>query len=111
MLSNTIKIALGSMLMIVGTLPAMAQDVPGHPRINEVDQRLIDQQRRENAGVAQGQIGAHGEARDASLDARVSRQLSRDEAAHGGHITKREDRQLNRELNRNSRRIYRQRHR
>jgi hypothetical protein len=41
----------------------------------------------------------------------VARQPSRDVAANGGHITKSEQHRLNHELNRNSGRIYRQRHR
>jgi len=89
---------------------AKAQDVPGHPRINEVDQRLENQQRRIDAGVNSGQINAKQEARDNALDSKVAQQLSNDEAKNGGRITKREQRHMNRELNRNSARIYRQRH-
>ena len=87
-----------------------AQDVPGHPRINEIDQRLENQQRRIDAGVNSGQINAKQEARDNALDSKVAQQLSTDEAKHGGRITKSEQRRLNRELNRNSARIYKQRH-
>jgi len=89
---------------------AMAQTVPGHPRINEVDQRLENQQDRIDAGVNKGQINAKQEARDNARDTRVAQQLSADEAKNGGKITKGEQRRLNRELNRNSRRIYKQRH-
>ena len=89
---------------------AMAQTVPGHPRINEVDQRLENHQDRIDAGVNKGQINAKQEARDIARDTRVAQQLSVDEAKNGGKITKGEQRRLNRELNRNSRRIYKQRH-
>ena len=104
-------LALGSALVFGGLPAAFAQDVPGHPHVNEVDQRLINQQRRIDGGVNAGQIGARAEARDAGVDNRVARQLSRDEARHNGHITGVEYRQLNRELNGNSARIYAQRHR
>jgi len=90
---------------------ALAQPyVPGHPRVNEIDQRLENQQDRVDAGVRNGQINARQEARDNALDSKVAQQLSADEARHGGHITRCEQRQLNRELNRNSARIYNQRH-
>ena len=36
--------------------------------------------------------------------------MSKDEAEHGGHITKGEQKHLNGELNRDSNRIHRQRH-
>lgn len=89
---------------------AMAQTVPGHPRVNEVDQRLENQQDRIDAGVNKGQINAKQEARDNARDTRVAQKLSADEAKNGGKITKGEQRRLNRELNRNSRHIYHQRH-
>ena len=107
----TIATSFGLLLALGGVQTAMAQFVPGHPAVNEVDQRLLNQQNRTDAGVGHGQVGAVGAAHDASADARVSRQMSRDEARHGGHITRVEDRQLNHELNHNSRRIYWQRHR
>lgn len=110
MVNRFTSLALGSLLVLGMASGAMAQNVPGHPRVNEINQRLERQSDRIGAGVAQGQIGARGAARDARLDARVSQQLSRDEARHGGHITRGEQRQLNRELNRNSARIYDQRH-
>ena len=111
MIKPFLTLAFGFILATGSTGAAFAQFVPGHPGVNEVDQRLLNQQRRIGAGVNQGQIGAPGVARDAALDARVGRQLSRDEALHNGHVTGVEYRQMNRELNHNSRRIYAQRHR
>lgn len=90
--------------------PAAAQEDPGHPRVNEVQGRIDRQQERIDQGVRQGQITPGQAGRDERRDARVERQLHRDEAAHGGHITKREQARLNRELNRNSNAIHRQRH-
>ncbi len=83
-------------------------DVPGHPRVNEIDQRLSNQQNRTDAGAASGTINARQEARDQARDARVSQELSADEAAHNGHITRAEQRHMNRQLNRNSHAIQRQ---
>jgi hypothetical protein len=91
-------------------LAQTAQPDPGHPRVNEVDDRLANQQNRINNGVANGQMTQGQANRDEKRDARVERQATRDEARHGGHLTKREQRHMNRELNHNSRNIHRQRH-
>ena len=93
---------------------AMAQDatapqVPDHPRVNEVNQRLDNQQNRIDKGVANGQINAKQEARDDKHDANIAQRESADEAKHGGHLTKREQRHLNKSLNKNSKRIHKQR--
>jgi len=84
-------------------------DVPGHPRVNEIDQRDANQQNRINAGVADGQINAKQAARDDSRLQKVDQKLSADEAKHGGHITKSEQRKLNKSLNKNSKHIHHQR--
>jgi Skp family chaperone for outer membrane proteins len=94
------------------TTPAAAPaptDIPGHPRVNEVNQRLDNQQQRIQNGVADGQINAKQEARDESHDANIAQRESRDEAEHGGHLTKAEQRHLNKSLNKNSGRIHKQR--
>jgi len=93
---------------------AMAQtaatpDVPGHPRVNEVNQRLENQQNRTAAGVADGQINGKQAARDESHDANIARRESVDEAKHGGHLTKAEQNNLNKSENKNSARIHNQR--
>jgi hypothetical protein len=84
---------------------------PGHPRINEVDQRLQNQQNRVDQGVQDGQIGAKQEMHDDKTDAHVSNELSRDEAKNGGHITTAEQKHMNRQLNHSSKRIHHQRKR
>jgi hypothetical protein len=86
------------------------QDVAGHPRVNEVNQRLDNQQNRIQAGVADGQINAKQEARDEKQDSNIAQRESADEAKHDGHLTKGEDRRLNHSENHDSHRIYRQRH-
>lgn len=96
-------------VMLASSTMAQEPD-PGHPRVNEVDQRLQNQQNRVDNGVANGQLNARQTAHDTAVDNRVARQLSADEAKHGGHITKAEDAHLNRELNRNSDRIADQKH-
>jgi hypothetical protein len=98
----------------LGSGAAMAQaapqtDVPGHPRVNEVNQRLDNQQNRIQAGVADGQINAKQAAHDEQHDANIAQRESADEARHGGHLTKQEQNNLNKSENHNSRRIHRQR--
>jgi len=94
---------------------AMAQsttqdNVPGHPRVNEVNQRLDNQQQRIQNGVADGQINARQAARDEKHDANIAQRESADEARHDGHLTKGEQERLNHSENHNSRRIHTQRH-
>jgi hypothetical protein len=84
-------------------------DIPDHPRVNEVNQRLDNQQNRIQQGVADGQINAKQEARDEKHDANIAQRESRDETEHGGHLTKAEQNHLNHSLNKNSRRIHKQR--
>ena len=93
-----------------GTVMAQDAAVPGHPRVNEVNQRLDNQQNRINNGVANGTMGNAAAARDEKHDANIAQRESRDEAAHNGHLTKGEQNRLNRSENRNSRHIYRQKH-
>jgi hypothetical protein len=93
-----------------GSSFAMAQDVPDHPRVNEVNQRLDNQQARINQGLANGTMTGKEAARDEAHDANIAKRESVDEAKHGGHLTKGEQNRLNRAENRNSKRIYRQKH-
>ncbi|BFI95469.1 MAG: hypothetical protein RSP_09790 [Rhodanobacter sp.] len=94
---------------------AMAQttpqtDVQGHPRINEVNNRLDNQQNRIDNGLKNGTMTQAQAARDETHDANIARRESVDEAKHNGHITKQEKRNLNRSENRNSRHIRKQKH-
>ncbi len=108
------RIALAGLTLSAAVLSSnvFAQEaVPDHPRVNEVNDRLANQQNRIQAGVADGQINAKQEARDEKRDANIAQRESADEAKHGGHLTKAEQNHLNRSLNHNSRAIHRQRSR
>jgi hypothetical protein len=94
----------------LGASVAGAQTVPDHPRVNEVNQRLDNQQSRINQGLANGTMNDRQAARDEHHDANIAKRESTDEAKHNGHLTKGEQNRLNRSENRNSRRIYRQKH-
>lgn len=80
-----------------------------HPRRAEVNQRLANQNRRIDAGVADHQL-TNGQARQLHREDHAIRAEERaDAATHGGHITKGEQRQINRQENHVSRQIHRER--
>jgi hypothetical protein len=95
--------------MASGTVLAQT-DVPNHPRVNEVNNRLENQQDRINNGLKNGTMTQAQAARDEAHDANIARRESVDEAKHNGHLTKQEQRNLNRSENKNSKRIYKQKH-
>lgn len=81
-----------------------------HPRRAEVNARLANQNARITNGVRDGQL-THGEARALRADDRAMRAEERaDAAVNGGHITRAEQRNINRQENANSRAIYNGRH-
>jgi hypothetical protein len=103
--------------MFLGTAlaagPALAQyaaPVPGHPRVNEVNQRLDNQQSRIANGQVNGTVNGKQAARDEKRDANIAQRESRDEAANGGHLTKGEKHNLNKSLNKDSSNIHQQKH-
>ncbi len=81
-----------------------------HPRRAEVNGRLADQNARIANGVRDGQL-TRGQAHALRTDDHAIRAEERaDAAVHGGHITKGEQRQINRQENAASRTIYSGRH-
>jgi hypothetical protein len=94
---------------VVAASPSFAASCH-HPRINHIEERLERQQNRIDAGVKQGTISAKQEARDVKIDERVDTQLENDEAKHDGHMTVKEENKLDKELNKDSKDIYDQRH-
>jgi hypothetical protein len=116
LLGDSMKILIKTMsaaaigCITLGSSLAMAQSVPDHPRVNEVNQRLDNQQSRINQGLANGTMSNKQAARDEKHDANIAKRESADEAKHNGHLTKGEQNRLNRSENRNSRRIHRQKH-
>ena len=86
-------------------VPAQAEET----RVDEVQQRIDNQEARINQGVNKGQITPKEAAGDEARVAQIENQLHHDEAEHGGHITSAEQAQLNHELNASSAAIYSQR--
>lgn len=78
---------------------------PFRPRVNEVNGRLNNEQRRINNGVATGRLNPWQANRMERGVQHIQRQESRDRFMHNGHLTGRETVRLNREENRVSGRI------
>src|SRR5579863_877409 len=88
-------------------VPAMA-DTPWqahHPRREEVNNRLGNQNSRIHQEVREGEMSHAKAARLHAADHRIRMQERRDAARNGGHITKREQARLNRRESHVSRRI------
>jgi hypothetical protein len=110
--SNIYLNAAGFVCAALISTSAMAQTapVPDHPRENEVNQRLDNQQARIDQGLKNGTMTGQQAARDEKHDENIAQREAVDESKHNGHITKAEQNRLNRSENKNSRRIYRQKH-
>lgn len=84
--------------------------IPNHPRVNEVNQRLKNQHQRIIQGDKSGKLSGaeqrklHREYRNMKAEERRMRR------ADNGHLTKQDQRILNRQENRRSRQIYRFKH-
>jgi len=110
-------------LMIVGSAAAQAQTQtsntsgagagqvdPGHPRVNQVNGRETNQQNRIANGVKNGQLTPGQTARLERGEQRLQNNEKKDMAADNGHLTKQDQRQLNREANHMSKRIHNDKH-
>jgi len=98
----------------VANHPELAQKIangdPGHPRVNEVNNREQNQQARINQGVNTGSLTPQEAAKAENGEKRIQTQEGNDLSKNDGHLTPGEDRRLNREENRESRRIHREKH-
>jgi len=83
---------------------------PGHPRVTEVQGRQQNQQDRIANGIKSGSLTPREATHLEKREGRIEKQKEADMAAHNGHLTKPEQRQLNREENRTSRKIFAKKH-
>ena len=113
--SSILKKVFATAILIgaIGTGVSAYADTPwqaDHPRREEVNSRLENQYDRIRAGSRDDQL-TRGQARYLHAEDRNIRGQERLYARfHGGHISRAEQRVLNREENRVSRQIYRDRH-
>src|SRR5579864_7572271 len=108
-------------LMIVGSASAQTSNSntsgagagqvdPGHPRVNQVNARETNQQKRIANGVNSGKLTPGQTARLERGEQRLQNNEKKDMAANNGHLTKQDQRQLNHEANHMSKRIYKDKH-
>jgi len=117
-ITNSLLVVAVGGLMVTGS--AIAQTAtsgagpgvvdPGHPRVNEVNQREENQQKRIANGIHNGSLNPKETANLEKREAGLQKQEQADMAKHNGHLTKAEQRRLNRRENRISRSIYRDKH-
>ncbi len=116
---SLLALAVGG-LMIAGSAAAQNQSNtsgagpgvvdPGHPRVNQINQREKNQQNRIANGVKNGKLTPGQAARLERGEQRLQNNEKRDMAKDNGHLTKQDQRQLNREANHMSKRIYKDKH-
>lgn len=101
-------------LMSIGSASAQTQKTsgagagqvdPGHPRVNQVNRRETRQQTRIANGAKSGKLTPKQTAHLEKGEKRLLHNEKKDMAKDNGHLTKKDQRQLNRESNRMSRRI------
>ena len=120
-LTQSLLILAAGGLMFVGSASAQAQNSktagagpgqvdPGHPRVNQINRRETNQQRRIANGVKNGTLTPGETRRLERGEKRLQRNEKRDMAKDNGHLTKQDQRQLNREANRMSARIAKDKH-
>jgi hypothetical protein len=73
-----------------------------------IDKRQANQEKRIDQGVKSGELNKREAARLEKREGKL--QADKEKAAADGKVTKKERRQLNREANRDSKAIYRQKH-
>ncbi len=81
-----------------------------HPRRDQVNDRLANQNRRIDNGAKTGRLSPQQAHQLHREDHAIRTEERADASLHGGHITKGEQRQLNRQENQVSRQIYREKH-
>jgi hypothetical protein len=112
--NSLVVLAVGG-LMFVGSAAAQSSNNtsgagpgvvdPGHPRVNEVNRREANQQKRIGNGVANGKLTSKQATNLEKRETSVQNREQADMAKHNGHLTKAEQRGINRQQNRISRSI------
>jgi hypothetical protein len=106
-------------LMVVGSASAQTANTsgagpgqvdPGHPRVNQINRRETNQQKRIANGVKNGQLTPAETRRLQRGEKRLQNNEKRLMAKDNGHLTKKDQRQLNREANHMSDRIAKDKH-
>jgi len=116
---KSLLVLAASGLMFVGAASAQQDNTtgagagkvdPGHPRVNQVNKREQNQQNRIANGVKSGQLTPGETRRLERGEQRLQNNEKKDMAKDNGHLTKQDQRHLNREANHMSKRIYKDKH-
>jgi len=83
---------------------------PGHPRVNQVNGREENQQQRIGNGVKSGKLSSQQTANLEKRETSVQNREQKDMAKNNGHLTKAEQKGINRQQNRISKSIYKDKH-
>ena len=116
--SNSLAVLAVGGLMFVGSAAAQSTTSntsgagpgvvdPGHPGVNEVNRREANQQKRIGNGIKKGTLTSKQATHLEKRETVVQNREKADMAKHNGHLTKAERRGINRQQNRISRTIAR----
>jgi len=115
-ISHSLLVLAATSLLIVGSAAAQTNTSgpgvvdPGHPRVNQVNRREQRQQKRIGNGLKNGTLNSKQASNLEKRETAVQNREKKDMAAHNGHLTKAEQRGINRQQNRISRSTYRDKH-
>lgn len=93
-------------LAVTGVMMSAASTI----QAQEIQQRKENQQDRIANGVANGSLTPHETANLEHKEAGLNREIRHDRRQNGGNLTNKEKAQVNRQQNRLSRNIYRDKH-
>ena len=94
----------------VQTPPPNAVQTPPTAKPPTINQRLENQQDRIAQGINSGQLTAGEAANLETKESAITNEVRADRQANGGKLTQAERTQVNRQLNRTSKQIYRDKH-
>jgi len=106
-------------LMIAGSASAQTSTTsgagpgvvdPGHPRVNQVNNREENQQQRIGNGIKSGKLNSQQASNLEKRETSVQNREKKDMSEHNGHLTKAEQKGINRQQNRISKSIYEDKH-
>lgn len=83
---------------------------PGHPRVNEVNRREENQQQRIGNGIKSGKLNSQQASNLEKRETSVQNREKKDMSEHNGHLTKAEQKGINRQQNRISKSIAKDKH-
>jgi len=109
-MKSTIKISFLSAALAILALPVMAQTATPQQPTSEVGRRAENQQDRIANGIKSGQLTAGEAAHLEKNEAKIHNEVKNDRAANGGKLTPQERAKVNRQMDRQSAQIYRDKH-